>query len=96
MEQAALRSCGCPITANVQGQAGRASEQLDLVEAVPAHSRVVGLGDLQSHLPTQTIPGIKHIRLLNMGHYFTDILILVLYTLKYLYYNIQTNENDSS
>ena len=29
----------CPIPGNIQGQAGQGSEQLDLVEDVPAHCR---------------------------------------------------------
>ena len=36
----------CPIPGNIQGQAGRGSEQPDLVEDVPAQCRGVGLDDL--------------------------------------------------
>jgi len=33
----AQRSCGCPLPANVQGQAGWGLEQPGLVEGVPVH-----------------------------------------------------------
>ena len=46
LEQVAQGGCTCPITGNIQGQAGRGSEQPDLVEDVPAHCRGVGLDDL--------------------------------------------------
>ena len=37
---------GCPILGDIQGQAGRGSEQHDLAVGVPAHWREVGLDDL--------------------------------------------------
>ena len=40
--QVAHRGCGCPIPGRVRGQVGRGFEQPDLVEGVPAHSRVAG------------------------------------------------------
>jgi len=40
--QAALRSCGCPLPRSVQGQVGWGSEQNGLVEGGPAHVRGVG------------------------------------------------------
>jgi len=39
LEQVARRSCACPVTGNVQGQAGWGFEQPGLVEGVPAHGR---------------------------------------------------------
>ena len=52
--QAGRRGGWCPIPRNIQGQAGRGSEQPDPVEDVPAHCRGVGLDDLEMSLPTQT------------------------------------------
>jgi len=46
LAQVAQRGGGCPIPGNIQGQAGRGSEQPGLVEDVPAHCRGVGLDDL--------------------------------------------------
>ena len=46
VEQVAQRSSGCPIMGSVQGEVGRGFEKPDLVEAVPAHGRGVGLDDL--------------------------------------------------
>jgi len=42
MEQAAQRSCGCPLPGSVQGQVGWGSEQPRPMEGVPAHGRGVG------------------------------------------------------
>ena len=42
LEQAAQRSCGCPVPDSVQGQAGWGFEQLGLVAGVPVHGRGVG------------------------------------------------------
>jgi len=42
LEQVAHRSCGLPITGNVQGQVGRGSEWPGLVKDVLAHGRGVG------------------------------------------------------
>jgi len=42
LEQAAQRSCGCPLPGIVQGQVGWSSEQPGLVEDVPAHGRGLG------------------------------------------------------
>ena len=39
LEQVAQRSCGCPITGSVQGQAAWDFEPSDLVKDVPAHGR---------------------------------------------------------
>jgi len=55
LEQIAQRSSGGPIPGNTQGHVGWGSEQPGLVEDVPAHSRGVGLQDLQRFLPTQSI-----------------------------------------
>jgi len=56
LAQVAQRSGGCPCPRDIQGQAGQGSEQhLDLVADVPVHCRGVGLHDLQSSLPTQSI-----------------------------------------
>jgi len=41
-EHIVQRSCGCPVTGIVQGQAGQGSEQPGLAEGVPAHGRGVG------------------------------------------------------
>ena len=46
LAQVAQRGCRYPIPGNIQGEVGRGSEQPDLVEDVPAHSRGVGLADL--------------------------------------------------
>ncbi|KAK4825966.1 hypothetical protein QYF61_003535 [Mycteria americana] len=46
LAQVALRSCGCPIPGNIQGQVGWGFEQPDLVEDVPGHCRGVGLDGL--------------------------------------------------
>lgn len=46
LQQAAHRTCGCPIPGNIQAQAGLSSEQPDLIKNVPAHGRGVGLDDL--------------------------------------------------
>jgi len=45
-EQVAQRSSECLLPGNSQGQVGRGSEQLGLVEDVPAHSWGIGLDDL--------------------------------------------------
>jgi len=42
LEQVAQRSCGCPLPGNIQGPVGWASEQLGLVEGIPAHGRDIG------------------------------------------------------
>ena len=42
----AQRGGRCPMAGNIQGQVRQGSEQLDLVEDVPAHCRGVGLDDL--------------------------------------------------
>ena len=55
LEQVAQRGGKCPIPGNIQGQAGRGSEQRGLGEDVPAHCRAVGLGDLYRSLPTQNV-----------------------------------------
>ena len=55
LAQVAQRGGRCPIPGHIPGQAGRGSEQHDLVECVPARCRGVGLGDLERSLPTQTI-----------------------------------------
>ena len=55
LAQVAQRGGGYPIPGNIQGQAGRGSEQPDLVEDVPAHCWGVGLDGLKKSLPTQTI-----------------------------------------
>ena len=44
--QVAQRGGRCPISGNIQGQAGWDSEQPDRVEDVPAQCRWVGLDDL--------------------------------------------------
>jgi len=44
-----------PIPRNIQVHVGRGSEQSDLVEAVLALCRGVGLDDLQKSLPSQTM-----------------------------------------
>jgi len=41
LEQAAQRSCGCPLPGRVQGQLGWSSEHPGLVEDVPADGRGV-------------------------------------------------------
>jgi len=46
LEQVAQRSCGCPLPGSAQSQAGRGSEQLDLVKDVPAYGRRTELDDL--------------------------------------------------
>jgi len=46
MEQIAQRGSGVPVPGDIQGQAGRGSEQPGLVEDVPAYCRGVGLDDL--------------------------------------------------
>jgi len=46
LEWVAQRGGRCPIPDNIQGQAGRGSEQPGLVEDVPAHCRGVGLDGL--------------------------------------------------
>jgi len=46
LEQAAQRSRGCPLPANIQGQAGRGFEQPGLVEGVPAHGSSLEPDDL--------------------------------------------------
>ena len=46
LAQAAPRGGRCPVPGNTQGQAGRGSEQPDLVEDVPAHGWGVGLDGL--------------------------------------------------
>ena len=46
LEQIACRGSGSPIPGNIQGQAGRHSEQPGLAGGVPAHCREIGLGDL--------------------------------------------------
>ena len=46
LQQVSQRGGRCPIPGNTQGQAGRGSEQPDLVEGVPAHCRGVGLDGL--------------------------------------------------
>lgn len=43
MEQAALRSCGCPIPSSAQGQAGGSFEPPDLGESVPDNGRGFGI-----------------------------------------------------
>jgi len=55
LEQVAQRSRGRPITGSVQGQVGKGFEWPDLVKDVPAHGRWVGLDDLQSTFPSQTM-----------------------------------------
>lgn len=40
-ELVAQGGCGCSIPANIQGEVGQGSEQLDGVEDVPAHGREV-------------------------------------------------------
>jgi len=46
LAQVAQRGSGGPIPGNIQGQAGRVSEQPALAEDVPAYCREVGLDDL--------------------------------------------------
>jgi len=46
LEQCTQKGGRGPIPGNIQGQVGWGSEQLDLVEDVPAHCRGVGLDDL--------------------------------------------------
>jgi len=46
LEQIAQRGSGGPIPGNLQGHVGRGSEQLGLVEDIPAHCRRAGLDDL--------------------------------------------------
>jgi len=41
-EQAAQRSCGCPVIGSVQGQAGWGFEQPGLMKDVPAHGGGAG------------------------------------------------------
>jgi len=55
LERVAQRGSGRPIPGNIQGQVGWGSEQPGLAEDVPAHCRGVGLDDLESSLPTQSI-----------------------------------------
>ena len=40
------RSCGCPVTGNIQGQVGPSFEHPALVRGVSAHGSGAGLGDL--------------------------------------------------
>jgi len=54
MEQAAQRSCGCPLHGRVQGQVGWRFEQRGIVEGGPAHRRGVGTRGSIRSLPTQT------------------------------------------
>jgi len=44
--QIAQRCGGCPVTRDVQGEAGSSSEQPDLAGDVPDHCRGAGLNDL--------------------------------------------------
>jgi len=46
LEQVAQRSGRCPIPGNIQAQAGRGSEQPDLVGGVPVYCRSAGQDDL--------------------------------------------------
>jgi len=46
LEQVAQRSDGCPVSGDMQGQAGQGSEQPDLAVGVPVQCRGVGLDDL--------------------------------------------------
>ena len=46
LAQVAQSGGRCPIPGNIPGQVGRGSEQPDLVEGGPAHSRGLGLDDL--------------------------------------------------
>lgn len=46
LELVTLRGGGCHTPGDTEGQVGWGSEQLDLVEDVPAHWRGVGLNDL--------------------------------------------------
>lgn len=46
VEQDSHRSCGCPISGTIQGQAGQGFEQPGLVKDVPANGRGVELGNL--------------------------------------------------
>jgi len=46
LEQVAQRGARCLTAGNIQGQAGRGSEQPDLLVDVPAHCRGVGHDDL--------------------------------------------------
>ena len=39
LEQVAQRDCGCPLSGNIQGQAGWGFEQPGLVGGIPAYSR---------------------------------------------------------
>ena len=55
LEQAARRSCGCPLPGSVQAQVGWVFEQPGLMEGVPAHGRGVGSRWSLRSLPTQTI-----------------------------------------
>jgi len=54
LEWVAHRSCECPITESVQGQAANGFEHPALVKDVPACCREAGLYDLERSLPTQT------------------------------------------
>ena len=54
LAQVAQRGGRCPIPGNIQGQAGRGSEQPDVVEDVPAPCTGVELDNLSRPLPTQT------------------------------------------
>ena len=46
LEQIAQRDGGCPIPADIQGQAGPGSEHPNLAAHVPVHCRGFGLDDL--------------------------------------------------
>ena len=54
VNQAAQKSCGCPIPGSAQGQVGCGSGQPELVGGVTAHGRrleIDGLSDLFQHKP---------------------------------------------
>ena len=46
LAQFAQRGGGCPISGDIQVQAGWGSEQPDVAVGVPVHCRGVGLGDI--------------------------------------------------
>ena len=55
LAQAAQGGGACAVPEDIQGQAGQASEQLDVAVDVPVQCRRVGLDNLSGWLPTHTI-----------------------------------------
>jgi len=55
LKKVAQRSCRCPLSRSVEGQAGWGFEQPGVVESVPAHGRDGDTRWSLRSLPTQTI-----------------------------------------